>query len=120
MKVHDCHGNNCAVQCPDCGRSFIISEFIDRKGRICPQCRSWSASFKEARAAWKAQDSRPILTFTDHKSGTTYRYPHDQILQTLMDQQGIIRGTRSWEENGLYHFPQLSEVQQRLLEPYIV
>jgi hypothetical protein len=98
--------------------------------------------YKGARAAWKAQDSRPILpreqdkkrltfnrewtghdiwvTFTDHKSGTTYRYPHDQILQTLMDQQGIIRGTRSWEENGLYHFPQLSEVQQRLLEPYIV
>jgi hypothetical protein len=60
------------------------------------------------------------VTFTDSETGVTFRYPHDQMLQVLMDQLGIIRGTRSWEENGLYHFPHLSEKQRRLLAQYTV
>jgi hypothetical protein len=49
--------------------------------------------------------------------GNWYLYPHDELLEKIMD-TGIIRGTRSWEEDGWYHFPKLSETQQVLLKPY--
>jgi hypothetical protein len=49
--------------------------------------------------------------------GKWYLYPHDELLEKIMA-TGIIKGTRSWEEDGWYHFPKLSEKQQTLLELY--
>lgn len=36
---NDVHGNNAAVTCPVCGKVFIISDFLDKGVRVCPQCK---------------------------------------------------------------------------------
>ena len=46
-----------------------------------------------------------------------YLFPHDELLNKLM-KTGIIRGTKSWDKDGTYHFPKLSAEQQALLKPY--
>jgi len=46
-----------------------------------------------------------------------YLYPHDEVLdQVLAD--GQMKGTKSWDENGMYNFPSLSSRLKVLLEPY--
>lgn len=51
--------------------------------------------------------------------GQRYRYPHDQVLEAVMA-NGSIKGTDSWENNGVYHWPSLSQRNRELLEPYRV
>ena len=50
---------------------------------------------------------------------TTYRYPHDQLLQTFISRLGIIEGTKTWEDDGVYSFPRLSGEQKRMLKRYV-
>ena len=58
------------------------------------------------------------VTFTE--DDVTYRYPHDQLLQTFISRLGIIENTKSWKTNGIYHFPRLSGDQKKMLLRYIV
>lgn len=44
-------------------------------------------------------------------------YPHDGLLQQILE-SGIMADTRSWRDDGCYHFPKLSVNIRRLLEPY--
>lgn len=39
-KHEDWHGNNAAFTCPvpDCGKVYIVSALVDKKGRECPAC----------------------------------------------------------------------------------
>ena len=57
------------------------------------------------------------VSFTE--DDTTYRYPHDQLLQTFISRLGIIEGTKTWENDGAYSFPRLSAEQKRMLKRYI-
>ncbi len=49
--------------------------------------------------------------------GVWYVYPHDELLQRVLDVTRI-RRTDSWKERGQYHFPTLSKRLRSLLAPY--
>lgn len=34
----DWYGNNAAVCCSACGKVFLVSQVLHRKGRACPKC----------------------------------------------------------------------------------
>ena len=34
----DWYGNNAAVRCFACGKVFLTSQILHRKGRVCPAC----------------------------------------------------------------------------------
>ncbi len=34
----DWYGNNAAVRCAHCGKVFLSSQVLHRKGRVCPGC----------------------------------------------------------------------------------
>jgi hypothetical protein len=139
IEIADCLGNNCAVICPECQKAFCVSGFLNtKKSRKCPNCENFEISYLDAKKIWDAADhgtkieqdaSRLIfkkewlgydvwVTFSE--DGVTYRYPHDQLLQIFISRLGIIENTVSWTENGLYHFPRLSQAQKKILERYIV
>ena len=37
-QFEDWYGNNAAIQCTSCGKVFIVSSVLHRKGRSCPAC----------------------------------------------------------------------------------
>jgi len=139
IEVADCHGNNCAVMCPCCKKAYLVSSFLNRGVRSCPHCGKSKAVFAEVKAEWEETHQDAIIepeqnatrmifkkewlgydvwvTFTE--DGVTYRYPHDQLLQTFISRLGIIEGTKSWQNEGLYHFPRLSGEQKKMLRRYV-
>ncbi len=139
INVADCHGNNCAVMCPKCDKAYVVSGFLNKGIRSCPHCGGSKTIFKEAKAEWENTHQEAIIeseqeatrlifkkewlgydvwvTFTEN--GVTYRYPHDQLLQTFISRLGIIGNTKSWKQKGLFHFPRLSSEQKRLLQRYV-
>ncbi|QBG48924.1 hypothetical protein EGM51_16505 [Verrucomicrobia bacterium S94] len=140
VEVADCHGNNAAVMCPNCSKAYLISGFLNKGVRSCPHCGKSKAVFAEVKAEWEAlheddvidseqESSRLIfkkewlgydvwVTFSEED--TTYRYPHDQLLQTFISRLGIIEGTKSWDHDGIYSFPRLSGEQKKMLKRYII
>lgn len=53
----------------------------------------------------------------------SYSYPHDKCLKEwreLKNSQGKynIRGTKSWEEIGEYHYPYMTKALLEFMEPY--
>ena len=140
VEVADCHGNNCAVICPNCEQAYVVSGFINKGIRKCPHCEKSTAIFKDVKEEWEAKHQDALInpeqtatrlifkkewlgydvwvTFTE--GGVTYRYPHDQLLQTFISRLGIIENTKSWKQNGLYHFPRLSGEQKKMLFRYVV
>jgi len=140
VEVVDCYGNTCAVICPRCGNAYVVSGFLNKGVRTCPHCGESKAVFAEVQKEWEELNEDALInpeqtatrlifkrewlgydvwvTFTE--DGVTYRYPHDQMLQTFISRLGIITGTKSWETDGVYHFPRLSAEQKKLLTRYIV
>ena len=41
----DWFGNNAAVTCFACGKVFLTSQILHRKGRACPQCGACKVKF---------------------------------------------------------------------------
>ncbi|MDF7826247.1 hypothetical protein P4B35_19625 [Pontiellaceae bacterium B12227] len=139
VEVADCHGNNCAVICPACNKAYLVSSFLNRGIRSCPHCGQSKAVFAEVKAEWEATHQDDMVESEQHatrlifkkewlgydvwitftEDDTTYRYPHDQLLQTFISRLGIIEGTKTWETDGLYSFPRLSGEQKRMLHRYI-
>lgn len=139
VKVVDCYGNNCAVICPNCEQAYVVSGFLNKGIRKCPHCEKSTAVFKEAKAEWEETHQDAIIDpeqtatrlifkkewlgydvwVTFSEGDVTYRYPHDQLLQTFISRLGIIEGTKSWKNEGLYHFPRLSGEQKKMLLRYI-
>ncbi|MEI6891903.1 MAG: hypothetical protein V5783_07005 [Pontiella sp.] len=139
VEVADCHGNNCAVICSACKKPYLVSGFLNRGARSCPHCGQSKAVFTEVKAEWEATHQNDIaeseqsttrllfkkewlgydvwVTFTE--DDTSYRYPHDQLLQTFISRLGIIEGTKTWETDGVYSFPRLSGEQKRMLQRYV-
>ncbi len=140
VKVADCHGNNCAVVCPHCEQAYVVSGFLNRGVRKCPHCEKSTAVFKDVKEEWETTHQDAIIKpeqmatrlifkkewlgydvwVTFSEDGATYRYPHDQLLQTFISRLGIIEGTKSWRIDGLYHFPRLSGEQKKMLQRYLV
>ena len=142
FEVADKLGNNCAVMCGECGKSFIVSGFVNKSPRMCPHCGKVRVSYDEAAEAWDQVQHEAVVnpeqnyfhmifkkdwmghdvwvTFSDEETGETYRYPHDQILQILINRDGEVEKTRNWQLHGVCHYPRLSEAKQKLLERYIV
>lgn len=139
VEVADCHGNNAAVMCPHCNKAYLISGFLNKGVRSCPHCGKSKAVFADIKEEWEALHQDDIIeseqaatrlifkkdwlgydvwvTFTE--DDTTYRYPHDQLLQTFISRLGIIEGTKTWDMDGLYGFPRLSGEQKKMLKRYI-
>ena len=46
-----------------------------------------------------------------------YLYPHDELLAQVLKESNVAH-TRSWKDNGCYHFPTLTPQMLRLLAPY--
>ncbi|HVC46576.1 MAG TPA: hypothetical protein VND90_04970 [Terracidiphilus sp.] len=46
-----------------------------------------------------------------------YLFPHDEILERVKKEEGIIEGTRSWQ-NGEYAFATVGRKIKKILEPY--
>ena len=127
--------------CKKCGQAYCVSSFLNQGIRDCPHCGKSTAVYQNVKKEWDSLNAKrhigneqttTRLTFkqkwlnqnvyvTFSEGRTTYRYPHDEVLQILIDQLGIIKGTRSWERlNGYYNVPQLSETQKEILAQYIV
>jgi hypothetical protein len=70
----DWYGNNAALRCPVCCKTFIVSEFLNKGQRDCPNChRSLGEITKEA------------LTIT---------WPDDQEIPTVWSRKELIRQNR--------------------------
>ena len=53
----DLYGNNAAVTCYACGKVFLTSQVLHRKGRACPQCGACKVMFtKQGGAVSEADD----------------------------------------------------------------
>lgn len=48
-----------------------------------------------------------------------YLYPHDKVMNLLI-KQGYMTGTISWDNDGSYSWPHISEHILSILKPYIV
>jgi hypothetical protein len=46
-QFEDWYGNNAAVQCTACGKVFIVSAVLHRKGRSCPVGKSTATVTKQ-------------------------------------------------------------------------
>ncbi len=47
----DWYGNNAAVCCTSCGKVFIVSAVLHRKGRSCPACGLCTATITKSQVA---------------------------------------------------------------------
>ena len=47
----DWYGNNAAICCGSCGKVFLVSQILHRKGRSCPQCGLTHATVSRAEVA---------------------------------------------------------------------
>jgi len=47
-----------------------------------------------------------------------YLFPHDEVLQQVLDSGKVMKGSRSWEVEGGYSFPGLSKWLRPLLQQY--
>src|SRR5450759_1759842 len=51
------------------------------------------------------------------EGGEWFLYPHDELLEKVLAED-MMGGTVSWDENGVYHFPQIPAKLRALLEHY--
>lgn len=55
------------------------------------------------------------IAFNDGQ--TWYLCPHDEVVERLLA-QGLIKGSRSWEDDGHYSWPSLSQAVATILQSY--
>jgi len=55
-KGEDWYGNNAAVTCFNCGKVFLTSQILHRKGRACPQCGQCKVMFTKTGVTVSEQD----------------------------------------------------------------
>ncbi len=51
------------------------------------------------------------------KDNFVYLYPHDDLLNIMLSSTNI-KNTKSWIQDGIYHFPSLRPEFRRILEPF--
>jgi Zn finger protein HypA/HybF involved in hydrogenase expression len=56
-KDEDWYGNNAAIACPECGKVFLSSQVLHRKGRPCPQCGKFRLTVRSGSAEITANES---------------------------------------------------------------
>lgn len=58
-KDEDWYGNNAAVRCFACGKVFLTSQILHRKGRACPTCGACKVVFtKQGVEVSEAEDPK--------------------------------------------------------------
>lgn len=82
---------------------FETKEFlkIQLKGRLCFYT--------------KYRDKGLYVCFRE--GGFWYLYPHDEVLQKVLD-AGLLVGTKSWDELGGYSFPGIPSRLTEIVAPY--
>lgn len=55
----DWYGNNAAICCTSCGKVFLVSAVLHRKGRSCPACGLCSATVTKSQVAITEPADRP-------------------------------------------------------------
>jgi hypothetical protein len=73
----------------------------------------WSLLKSRLSFHWKYQGKSLYLAFAEGE--TWYLYPHDELPAQVLP---TIGSTQSWQEDGAYSFPSLSNDMGTLLEPY--
>jgi hypothetical protein len=51
--------------------------------------------------------------------GTWYLYPHDEVKNLLLD-SGLMAGSKSWDEDGGFSWPNLSAQIKDLIQRYVI
>jgi hypothetical protein len=100
-------------------RNCEMFKYSIGKGTSVKQRRSFAKEQKQNRMIFKKAWLEQDIWVTFKHEGVIYRYPHDEFLDILSTQLGIIRGTKCWEQDGIFHFPRLSKKQKELLQRYI-
>ncbi|MGB7585564.1 MAG: hypothetical protein WBM11_12015 [Terriglobales bacterium] len=88
----------------------FIAQHIDTGQFLKVQLKSRLAFYK------KYQDKELYIAFCNE--GDWYLYPHDELLELVLTGKKNVCGTKSWDEDGGYSFPNLSVEMRRLLKPY--
>ena len=57
----DWYGNNAAIPCYACGKVFLVSQVLHRKGRACPQCGVTRALVTKSRCIVTESCDQPDL-----------------------------------------------------------
>jgi hypothetical protein len=62
-RTEDWYGNNAAIHCPVCGKTFIVSGFLNKGRRDCPVCHKASAEITNETATieWPDEQEIPIV-----------------------------------------------------------
>ena len=55
-----------------------------------------------------------------NENGQWYIYPHDKLRDELLDKEGFMSGTVSWEERGIYNCPRFSKWLAEHMEQYAI
>ena len=53
----DWYGNHAAITCSACGKVFLVSQILHRKGRSCPKCGLTHATV--TRTEVRVEENRP-------------------------------------------------------------
>jgi uncharacterized paraquat-inducible protein A len=61
----DWYSNNAAVCCFSCGKVFLVSQILHRKGRSCPKCGLTHATVTRTEVVIDEQPSPETLTCND-------------------------------------------------------
>jgi hypothetical protein len=56
--LEDWYGTNAAVSCTSCGKVFIVSAVLHRKGRACPACGLCTATVTKQQVAITEPDDK--------------------------------------------------------------
>ena len=52
--------------------------------------------------------------------GDWYLYPHDEVLEKIVEETGTIKNTKSWKDRGEYSYPRLGQGSKEILNPYLL
>lgn len=94
----------------------FIAKHIDGERYLKVQLKG-RLTFDEKYSRTQEQDTI-YIAFRDEEDW--YLYPHDEVLDRVINEIGIIAGTDSWESNGTYHIGSLSSDLYDLMAPYRV
>src|SRR3954462_1077491 len=76
------YGNNAAFCCPVCRRVFIVSGFIDKKGRPCPGCGRATGHVEKSAAFIEWQnETETHAAPSAHAHDRRYRWSELNIMQ---------------------------------------
>ena len=90
----------------------FIAQHIDGKTFIKVQLKG--------RLTFAQKYLRKNIHVAFHHKGDWYLYPHDEVLDLVIEETEAVKGTSSWDDDGVYHFGTHSDTISSILETYKV